>query len=106
MIEVGGAGTLGESIAAVRPGGTISMIGVLAGGAATVDMVPVLMRQVRIQGVLVGHRAGFIEMSRAMETGGLRPVIDRVFDWTEARAALEWLAEGRHVGKIALRFDG
>ena len=102
VVEVGGAGTLQQSIRAVRPGGQISLIGVLAGGASELNMTPVLMQQIRVQGVLVGHREGFEAMCRAIGQHALRPVIDRVFPFSEARAALEHLASGRHFGKVCI----
>lgn len=66
VVEVGGVGTLAQSLRALRPGGTVSLIGVLAGGHADLSLTPVLMNQVRVQGVFVGHREGFCAMSRAI----------------------------------------
>lgn len=105
VVEVGGAGTLAQSIRAVRAGGTISMIGVLAGGAGKVNMTPVLMNAIRIQGVLVGSRENMEAMNRAIETLGYRPHVDRVFGFGEARAAFEHLVAGKHRGKIAIAID-
>jgi NADPH:quinone reductase-like Zn-dependent oxidoreductase len=104
VVEVGGAGTLAESLKAVRPGGTISVIGVLAGAATEVNVLPILMRNVRLQGVFVGHKEGFLRMNRAIDLAKLRPVVSEVLPWTEARAALERLAAGAHFGKVCLRF--
>jgi NADPH:quinone reductase-like Zn-dependent oxidoreductase len=104
VVEVGGSGTLAQSAVAVRFGGQISMIGVLAGGAGELNITPFLMKNVRVQGILVGHRDGFEAMNRAIATHELRPVVDRVFPWDQAREALERMAAGRHFGKICLRF--
>ena len=79
VVEVGGAGTLSQSMAAVRFGGQISLIGVLAGGTAQLDVIPLLMQNVRLQGILVGHREGFEAMNRSIAHHGLRPVVDRTF---------------------------
>jgi NADPH:quinone reductase-like Zn-dependent oxidoreductase len=103
VVEVGGAGTLAQSLAAVRLGGRISLIGVLSGTACELDVIPVLMQQVCVQGVFVGHRAGFEAMNRAVSAARLRPVVDRVFDLEQSRDALEHLASGRHFGKICIR---
>jgi NADPH:quinone reductase-like Zn-dependent oxidoreductase len=103
VVEVGGVGTLAQSLRAVRPGGTVSLIGVLAGGTADLNLTSVLMTQVRVQGVFVGHREGFLAMSRAITQHGLRPRVDRVFGWPEARAAFEYLASGAHQGKVCIR---
>jgi NADPH:quinone reductase-like Zn-dependent oxidoreductase len=105
VVEVGGAGTLGESLRAVRPGGTVAIIGVLGGAATEVALTQVLMRHVRLQGVFVGHKEHFLRMLRAFEGGARRPVLDRSFSWTDARAALEHLASGTHFGKVTLAFD-
>lgn len=103
VIEVGGAGTLAESVRAVRTGGTISVIGILAGGVRDFDVRPVLMNQIRLQGVLVGSRATFEAMNRAIALHGLRPVVDEVFEFCDAPRAFEQLARGEHLGKIVIR---
>ena len=103
VVELGGAGTLQQSLRAVRAGGHISLIGILAGGAAELDLTPVLMQNVRVQGVLVGSRADFEAMSRAIVQHGLRPVVDRTFALEDAPAAFEHLASAGHFGKICVR---
>ena len=105
VVEVGGAGTLQQSIRAVRSGGTISLIGVLAGGAADLNMTPVLMNMIRIQGVLVGSREGVDAMNRAIETSGYHPHVDRIFPWPEAPQAFEHLRAGKHKGKVVIAID-
>lgn len=103
VVEVGGAGTLARSVSAVRSGGTIGLIGVLAGGRCDFDFVPILMRQIRVQGILVGHRGNFEAMCRAIAAHRLRPAVSRVFPMEDARGALEHLASGKHFGKVAIR---
>ncbi len=105
VVEVGGAGTLAQSLSAVRPGGTISLIGVLAGGKESPNLLPILMRNVRVQGVFVGSRAGFEAMNRAITAHRLRPVIDRVFPLEQVKDAMERMALGRHFGKIAIELS-
>jgi NADPH:quinone reductase-like Zn-dependent oxidoreductase len=102
VVEVGGAGTLPRSLKAVRTGGHVSLIGVLAGAAETNPM-PVLMKAVRLQGVFVGSRAMFEAMDRAIALHQMRPVIDRVFPLDEARAAYRHLESGAHFGKVVIR---
>lgn len=102
VIEVGGAGTLPRSIRAVRTGGTISLIGVLAQGP-DVNLTPVLMRHLRINGVFVGSRTMFENLLRAMEVRQMRPVIDRVFGFEELPEALSYMESATHIGKICLR---
>lgn len=102
IVEVGGAGTLAQSLQAIRVGGTISLIGVLAGGASELSIVPVFMKHVRIQGLLVGSRHVFERMNRAIAQHELRPVVDRVFPFAEVREAFEHLQSGAHFGKVCI----
>lgn len=106
VVEVGGAGTLAQSLHAVRMGGTVAMIGALSGPAAPLSVIPILMRQVRVQGVLVGHREGFEAMNRAIAAHRLRPVVDRVFPFDDAPATFRHLASGGHFGKVVVRGAG
>jgi NADPH:quinone reductase-like Zn-dependent oxidoreductase len=87
----------------VRVGGQISLIGVLSGGAGEVNPLPVVMKKVRLQGIFVGSRAMFEAMNRAIALHRLRPVIDRVFPFAEAREALHYLESGAHFGKVCIR---
>jgi NADPH:quinone reductase-like Zn-dependent oxidoreductase len=103
VLEVGGAGTLAQSLQAVRVGGRIALIGVLSGAAAEVQLTSILMRLVRVEGMLVGSRASFEALNRAVALHGLRPVIDRTFSLAEVRAAFEHMASGSHFGKIVIR---
>lgn len=105
VVEVGGAGTLTRSLAAVRHGGTVSVIGMLAASAQEVSVIPILMRQLRVQGVYVGSRAMFEALNRALAASRLRPVVDdRVFSLREAPAAFAHMEAGGHFGKIVVRF--
>ena len=103
VVEVGGQGTLLQSLRAVRPGGAISMIGVLAGSVMDVPLGLVVTRHVRLQGITVGSTEDFRAMSRAIALHRMRPVVDRVFDFAELRPAMDYLAEGRHFGKVCIR---
>jgi NADPH:quinone reductase-like Zn-dependent oxidoreductase len=103
VVEVGGAGTFEQSLQALRPGGTLSLIGVLAGAALELRLPAIQMRMLRVQGLLVGHRDSFEAMNRAIAHHGLRPVVDQVFPLAEARAAFEHMAAGAHFGKIVVR---
>ncbi|MBW4632807.1 MAG: NAD(P)-dependent alcohol dehydrogenase [Iphinoe sp. HA4291-MV1] len=104
IIEVGGAGTFNKSLRAVRYGGHISLIGVLSGLSADVNTVSILHKGITVQGIYVGSRAMFEAMNRAIALHGIKPIVDRVFPFEEARQALEYMESGAHFGKIALRF--
>ncbi len=101
VIEVGGAGTLAKSIRAVKLGGRISLIGLLAGGGQ-IDPMPMLLKSVTLQGIFVGSREMFEEMNRAMEINAVHPVIDRVFPFAQAGDAYRYLESGSHFGKVCI----
>ena len=103
VVEVGGAGTLGKSISAVRIGGTITVIGVLAGAATQLDVRGVLMKGLRMHGVFVGPREMFEAMNRAIAAHRIVPVVDKVFALDQMHAAFELMASGGHFGKIVIR---
>ncbi|MBX3245972.1 MAG: NAD(P)-dependent alcohol dehydrogenase [Myxococcales bacterium] len=103
VVEVGGAKTFEESLKAIRPGGVVSLIGNLSGSSAPVPLTRILMSQVRVQGILVGHRVGFEAMNRAVEAHELRPVVDRVFPFEAAPEAFRYLQSGEHFGKVVIR---
>lgn len=105
VIEVGGSDTLPRSLKAVRMAGTVSVIGVLSGGEATLSPLPLLMNSVRLQGIYVGSRAMFQRMNRAIELNRIKPLIDKTFEWTEIKQALQYLGTGQHFGKICLRWS-
>jgi NADPH:quinone reductase-like Zn-dependent oxidoreductase len=103
VIEVGGAGTLEESMQAARMGGQISVIGILAGPTKDLNILPILMKNLRLQGIFVGHRESFEAMNRAIDAHGMIPVVDRVFPFTEAADAINYMASGVHFGKICIK---
>jgi NADPH:quinone reductase-like Zn-dependent oxidoreductase len=97
VVEVGGGGTLARAVRATRHGGTIAQIGVLAGANDAVDIRPVLSKQIK-----VGSRSNFVAMNKAIALAGLRPVVDRVFPFKEAPAALRHMESAGHFGKIVI----
>ena len=104
VIEVGGVGTLEQSIRAVRPGGQISLIGVLAGSEKALSLTPVLMQNIRIQGVFVGTRPNALGLTRFCDEHRLEPAIDRTFPVSEVHEAFTLMERGEHFGKIVLTF--
>lgn len=104
VVEVGGSGTMPLSLKAVKTGGTISVIGVLTGVQPNVTPAAILMNSVRVQGIYVGSRVMFERMNRALSFHGIKPVIDRVFPWTEYPHALRHMQGASHFGKICLAF--
>jgi NADPH:quinone reductase-like Zn-dependent oxidoreductase len=103
ILDVGGAGTLTRALSAIRPGGFITVIGLLSGRSGEINPLPILFRSAHLVGIRVGSREMFEDMNRAISANQMRPVIDRVFQFDEAQAALDYLASGRHFGKICIR---
>jgi NADPH:quinone reductase-like Zn-dependent oxidoreductase len=103
IVEVGGAGTFIQSLQAVRTGGAIAQIGILSPSDQPLPIAPILHRQVRIQGVYVGSRAHFETMNRAIAASHLRPVVDKIFPFPQAREALSTIENGYHFGKIVIQ---
>ncbi|WP_431024307.1 zinc-dependent alcohol dehydrogenase family protein [Halomonas sp. H5] len=102
VIEVGGPGTLPQSIEAVRIGGHLSLIGVLTGRGGEIPTAKLMAKQARLQGLIVGSRTHQQEMVRGIEASGLRPVIDSTFALAEIAEAFRHEEAGRHFGKICL----
>lgn len=103
IIELGGEKTLSQSLRCVRPGGTISLIGVLSGIGMSASLGAIVSRHVRLQGITVGSRDGFEDMLRAISLHGIKPVIDRTFAFSELVDALEYLRAGKHFGKVVVQ---
>jgi NADPH:quinone reductase-like Zn-dependent oxidoreductase len=103
ILELGGEKTLPQSLRCIRPGGTLSMIGVLSGGMLAAPLGLVVTRQVRLQGITVGSRDGFEALMRAIEQHKLQPVTDKVFAFEELKEAMAYLKSGAHFGKVCIR---
>lgn len=105
VVELGGLGTMEQSFRAARAGGRVSLIGVLTGFDTKVDPHAAMLKGLTIQAIVVGSRTMFEDLNRALEVSGLRPVIDRVFPFEQARAAFRHLQGAGHVGKVVISVD-
>ncbi len=104
VLDIGGPDTLPRSITAARTGATIAVIGRLTGSAGvTIDPAALFIGSKRLAGVLVGSRAMTAALVRFVEAAGIRPVIDRRFDFAEARDAYAYLGSAQHFGKVVIR---
>ncbi|MCJ8518388.1 NADPH:quinone reductase-like Zn-dependent oxidoreductase [Pseudorhizobium tarimense] len=104
VVEVGGPGTLSQSIQAVALGGRITLIGVLTGRSGEVPTATLMGKQVILTGIIVGnrrHQKGFV---RALDTGLFKPVIDRVFPLEQLTDAFRYEESGAHFGKIGIEW--
>ena len=102
VVEVGGAGTLAQSLKAVRTAGHIALIGVLSGAGGEINPLPILMKHVRIRGIFVGSRDMFAAMNRAIAVHQLRPVIDRTVPLSQTAAAIAHVATGHNRGTTVI----
>lgn len=105
IVEVGGAGTLQKSLNAVRMGGHIAVIGVLS-GQGEINPIHILMKAVRLQGIFVGSRQMFEAMNQLLINHEyIKPVIDKTFEFDEAKDALKYMESGSHFGKIVVKIS-
>jgi NADPH:quinone reductase-like Zn-dependent oxidoreductase len=103
VVEVGGVGTLNESIRATKIDGTIAFIGVLAGRPDSESRLPLMvMQQQRLQGVTVGSVEDLQAMADAIAANRIKPVVDKTFAFADAKAAFTHMASGAHFGKVAI----
>jgi NADPH:quinone reductase-like Zn-dependent oxidoreductase len=106
VVEVGGVGTLNESIRATKIGGTIAFIGVLAGEPETPPRISLMvMQQQRLQGTTVGSIEDLQAMVSAIAQNKMRPVMDKTFPFERAKEAFAYMTSGRHFGKVAIAID-
>jgi NADPH:quinone reductase-like Zn-dependent oxidoreductase len=106
IVEMGGAGTLDQSMVAARNGGHIALIGVLAGYAGPVKTALLMSKQLRVQGLTVGNRTQQQEMIAAIEKWRINPILDRQFELRDLKAAFRHQESGAHFGKIIVSVDG
>ena len=104
VIEVGGPGTLAQSIKAVRVGGHIALIGILTGRQGEIPTMTLMAKQARLQGLIVGNRRHQQDYVAALEQTGLRPVIDRSFPLKQLADAFRFQESCGHFGKIAVEW--
>jgi len=103
VIEVGGAGTLPQSIEACRIGGHIALIGGLTGRGGEIPTGRMMRRQQRLQGLIVGSRKHQLDLVRALNSLSIKPVIDRTFHLDDTAEAFRYEMSGQHFGKICLK---
>jgi len=104
ILEVGGGGTIEQSLRAIRIGGHIAIVGVVAGFGGGLNPAALIGNSAKLQGLSVGSRDMFEAMCRFIELKRISPVVDKVFPWTEAVAAFNAMRGGEHFGKIVLEF--
>jgi len=104
VLETGGAGTLPQSLKAVRLGGIISLVGVLSGTRGDINILPLVMKAVNVRGAVVGNKAHSKALVKAYLQNMVRPVVHRSYEWTDVPAAFQELQSGAQFGKITINF--
>lgn len=103
ILEVGGLGTLPQSLASLAGGGHVALIGGLAGFGGDIPAMALLHNNATASGIYVGSRADFEAMNAFIEQHAIQPVIDRVYEFDAAADAYERIAAGEHLGKVVIR---
>jgi len=103
VVEVGGGGTIGESLHAVAASGELASIGFLSAGSSNIDFFALFGSGARIRHISVGSREDLQDVARAIAMARIKPMIDRVFDFEDAREAFAHLESGSHFGKVVVR---
>lgn len=104
VVEVGGAGTFGKSLQAVRVGGHISLVGVLSGRTGEPNPLPAIRKGVCLKGIFVGSREMFETMNQVISVHKIRPVVDRTFHFEAVKEAVHYMKSGKHIGKVVVSF--
>jgi len=102
VVETAGIGTLGKSMACCAPNARIGLIGALAQGEPP-NLGNLLLKNLVLKGITTGSRTMMEEFVVAIETNGFKPVIDRVFDFDQAREAYQHLESASHIGKVVIK---
>ena len=103
IVEVGGPATLNQSMLAARVGAHISVIGILTGLAGDVSIVTALIKQLRLQGLIVGNRTQQQDMVKAIDANNMHPIVDKVFPLELIVDAFQYQETNQHFGKICLK---
>lgn len=103
VVEIGGLGTLNKSFKCAGYRGQVSLIGVLAQKQDDVNPHGLMLKGARLQGIFVGHRAMFEDLNACLAVNKIKPVIDKVFAFEEAKDAWQYELKGQHVGKIVIK---
>ena len=102
VVEVGGSGTIAQSIKSVTSGGEIALVGMLDPTPEGMNLIDFFLSQATLRAIVIGSREDLEEMNRALTVHDVHPVIDRVFPFEQARQAFTHFADGNHFGKVVI----
>lgn len=105
VVEVGGAGTLTQSLKSLAIEGRISIVGGLASDVSTIDVGAITASVAKMRRIAVGSRAHFLDMNRAIGLHRLKPVIDHVFPFSQTLEAFRYYQAGKYFGKVVIDLE-
>ena len=103
IVEIGGPDTLAQSTKAVAYGGQVSLVGALAGMEGGLDFMTMFLSQATFQPIATGSRRDLEDLCRVIEQHEIRPVIDSVFSFDDAKAGWSHYAGRKATGKVVIR---
>ncbi|MEZ5744771.1 MAG: NAD(P)-dependent alcohol dehydrogenase, partial [Sphingomonadaceae bacterium] len=101
VVEVGGIGTLDQSMAAVGFNGEIALIGVLTEQGSP-NPGALMFKGASIRGIFVGSKAMAGDLNAFIDSHGIKPVIDRSFAIEDALDAYAYQSSGSLFGKVVI----
>lgn len=101
IIEVGGASTMAQSLEAIAREGIISTIGFLGDGEAP-SMLQALYHGCIVRGIGIGNTVQFDEIVRCIDANDIRPIIDKVFKFDDAKEAYNHVEGQSFTGKVVI----
>ena len=104
VVEIGGTGTLENSLAAIRHGGHVNIIGYVAGIDMGITVFPLIIKNAQLHGIGTGNRDSYEDMMQFVGEHKIRPLISSSFAMAEAGSALETLVKNQHMGKIVIAY--
>lgn len=104
VVEIGGTGTLENSLAAIRHGGHIAIIGYMAGVEMGITVFPLIIKNANLHGIGTGNRDSYEAMMAFVEQHGIEPQISGVYGFNDADKALGAIADGAPFGKLVIDF--
>jgi putative PIG3 family NAD(P)H quinone oxidoreductase len=112
ILDIMGAAYLERNVAALAPDGRITTIGLQGGRAAELNLAALMAKQGTISATLlrprpVEQKAAIVRGVREqvwplVESGAIRPIIDRTLPMAEAAEAHRIVESGDHLGKVLL----
>jgi NADPH:quinone reductase-like Zn-dependent oxidoreductase len=103
VVEVAGGSSLGQSLKACTFGARVAVIGVLDGLDSQINVFDLIRHQITVRGIYMESTEELRAFAKAVNTMNLKPVVDRVFPFEQAKDAFEYLKSQQHMGKVVIK---